>query len=130
MGASGEAGVRMLLYHGNSGSRAVRHRRRQGLPEGRQHLSLPRSVAAPVDDFVRAWQREGDACWALADGAFVAGKELFASLIGADASEIATVENTSMGLSIVASLIAPEPGSLQPASPTAAIRHRAGQLPQ
>ena len=57
-------------------------------------------MAAAVDDFVRAWQREGDACWALADGAFVAGKELFASLIGADAGGIATVENTSVGLSI------------------------------
>ena len=36
---------------------------------------------------------------------------LFAGLIGARPTEIATIENTSMGLSIAASLIAPQPGS-------------------
>ena len=70
-----------------------------------------RSVAAAVDDFVGLWRREGDACWDLAESAFQEGKALFAKLIGADSGEIATIENTSMGLSIAASLIAPPPGS-------------------
>ena len=69
------------------------------------------SVAAAVDDFISVWRREGDACWGLADGAFEEGKTLFAGLIGAQFGEIATIENTSMGLSIAASLIAPQPGS-------------------
>jgi cysteine desulfurase/selenocysteine lyase len=69
------------------------------------------SVADAVDAFVSTWRREGDACWNLADNAFVEGKALFAGLIGADSGEIATIENTSMGLSIAASLIAPAPGS-------------------
>ena len=69
------------------------------------------SVAEAVDEFVSLWRREGDACWALADHAFVEGKNLFSKLIGADADEIATIENTSMGLSIAASLIAPQPGT-------------------
>ena len=69
------------------------------------------SVAAAVDDFVNVWRREGDACWALVESAFEEGKALFAKLIGADSGEIATIENTSMGLSIAASLIAPPPGS-------------------
>ncbi len=70
-----------------------------------------RCVNEAVDEFVNLWRREGDACWGLADNAFVEGKRLFARLIGADAGEIATIENTSMGLSIAASLIAPQPGS-------------------
>ena len=69
------------------------------------------SVAAAVDDFVNVWRREGDACWGLVESAFEEGKALFAKLIGADSGEIATIENTSMGLSIAASLIAPPPGS-------------------
>jgi cysteine desulfurase/selenocysteine lyase len=69
------------------------------------------SVADAVDDFVALWRREGDACWGLAENAFEEGKALFAKLIGADVGEIATIENTSMGLSIAASLIAPRPGS-------------------
>jgi selenocysteine lyase/cysteine desulfurase len=70
-----------------------------------------RSVAAAVDDFVGVWRKQGDACWNLAENAFQEGKALFAKLIGADSGEIATIENTSMGLSIAASLIAPPPGS-------------------
>jgi len=69
------------------------------------------NLAAAIDDFVQLWRREGAACWDLVDGAFQEGKTLFAKLIGADAGEIATIENTSMGLSIAASLIAPPPGS-------------------
>ena len=69
------------------------------------------SVAAAVDDFVNVWRQEGDACWGLVESAFEEGKALFAKLIGADSGEIATIENTSMGLSIAASLIAPPPGS-------------------
>ncbi len=69
------------------------------------------SVAAAIDDFVALWRQEGDACWGLAENAFEEGKALFAKLIDADAGEIATIENTSMGLSIAASLIAPQPGS-------------------
>ena len=69
------------------------------------------SVAAAVDDFVSLWRREGDACWGLAESAFDESRSLFAKLIGADSGEIATIENTSMGLSIAASLIAPPPGS-------------------
>ena len=68
-------------------------------------------MAEAVDDFVSLWKREGDACWGLAEHAFEEGKALFAKLIGADSGEIATIENTSMGLSIAASLIAPPPGS-------------------
>ena len=68
------------------------------------------SVAAAIEEFVQLWRREGDACWNLVES-FHDGKNLFATLIGADLSEIATIENTSMGLSIAASLIAPPPGS-------------------
>ena len=70
-----------------------------------------RSVAAAVDEFVDLWRRQGDACWELAENAFQESKALFAKLVGADCGEIATIENTSMGLSIAASLIAPPPGS-------------------
>ena len=69
------------------------------------------SVAAAVDEFVDLWRRRGDACWELAEDAFQESKTLFAKLVGADCGEIATIENTSMGLSIAASLIAPPPGS-------------------
>ena len=70
-----------------------------------------RSVAEAVMDFLSVWRREGDACWDLADRAFEEGKTLFAKLVGASPDEIATIENTSMGLNMAASLINPMPGT-------------------
>ena len=71
----------------------------------------PRSVGKAMRDFLDVWHSGGDQCWGLAQAAFEKGKALFAGLIGARSTEIATIENTSMGLSIAASLIAPRPGS-------------------
>jgi cysteine desulfurase / selenocysteine lyase len=71
----------------------------------------PRFVAGAMREFLGVWQSRGDGCWDLAQAAFEEGKRLFAGLIGARPAEIATIENTSMGLSIAASLIAPPPGS-------------------
>ena len=69
-----------------------------------------RSVAEAVAGFMAVWQGDGDECWKLAEEAFEEGKALFAGLVGADPGEIATVENTSMGISMAASLIAPQAG--------------------
>lgn len=71
----------------------------------------PRPVGQAMREFLQVWQSEGDRCWGLAQAAFEQSKALFAALIGARPAEIATIENTSMGLSIAASLIAPQPGS-------------------
>ena len=71
----------------------------------------PRSVAQAVNAFTSIWQSGGDACWTLAEAAFEEGKVLFAELVGAEPGEIATVENTSMGISMAATLIAPGPGT-------------------
>ena len=70
-----------------------------------------RSVGEAVGRFMAVWQGNGDECWKLAEEAFEEGKALFAGLVGADPAEIATVENTSMGISMAASLIAPQPGT-------------------
>ena len=70
-----------------------------------------RPVSQAMREFLEVWQSEGDRCWGLAQAAFEESKALFAALIGARPAEIATIENTSMGLSIAASLIAPQPGS-------------------
>ena len=71
----------------------------------------PRSVRAAMSEFLDLWACRGDACWERADSAFGTGKQIFAKLINADPAELATVENTSMGLSIAAHLIDPKPGS-------------------
>ncbi len=71
----------------------------------------PRPVSQAMRDFLDVWQSDGDRCWGLAQAAFEESKALFAGLIGARPAEIATIENTSMGVSIAASLIAPPPGS-------------------
>ncbi len=70
-----------------------------------------RSVSEAVAHFMGVWQSGGDACWKLAEEAFEDGKALFAGLVGADPGQIATVENTSMGISMAASLIAPQAGT-------------------
>ena len=62
-------------------------------------------------EFLNVWSRGGDESWALAETAFEESKRLFAGLIGASPAGIATIENTSMGLSMAAALIAPRPGS-------------------
>jgi selenocysteine lyase/cysteine desulfurase len=71
----------------------------------------PREAALAVEDFLDVWRRKGDACWTTADDAFNEAKSLFGKLINADPNNIATIENTSMGLSIAAGLIAPRRGA-------------------
>ncbi len=73
--------------------------------------ACPQSVDEAIRRFLEVWRSGGDSCWALAEAAFEESRESFAKLIGAGAAEVATIENTSMGLSIAASLIAPRPGS-------------------
>ncbi len=70
-----------------------------------------RPVGQAMREFLEVWQSGGDQCWELAQAAFEHGKALFADLVGARPTEIATIENTSMGLSIAASLIDPPPSS-------------------
>jgi len=70
-----------------------------------------RPVAQAMREFLDVWSRGGDQCWALAEAAFAESKRLFAGLIGASPADIATIENTSMGLSMAAALIAPRTGS-------------------
>ncbi|MDP6107789.1 MAG: aminotransferase class V-fold PLP-dependent enzyme [Candidatus Brocadiia bacterium] len=70
-----------------------------------------RAPGQAMRDFLEVWQTRGDACWDVAEAAFEEGKLRFARLIGAAPEELATIENTSMGLSMAAALIAPQPGS-------------------
>ena len=70
-----------------------------------------RSVGQAMREFLGVWQRGGDACWDIAQTAFEEGKKRFARLIGAAPQELATIENTSMGLSMAAGHIAPQSGS-------------------
>jgi selenocysteine lyase/cysteine desulfurase len=103
-------------------------------------------VGQAMREFLEVWQSSGDLCWELAQAAFEQGKALFAALIGARPTEITTIENTSMGLSIAASLVAPQPGSnvvvdefthpsnvypwmVRPGVEIRCARARAGQVP-
>ena len=70
-----------------------------------------RAVVQAMRDFLAVWQTGGDACWEVAEAAFEEGKQRFARAIGTAPGELATIENTSMGLSMAAALIAPQPGS-------------------
>ncbi len=70
--------------------------------------------ALPVQDsveaFVDRW-RKGDACWQPYEAAFEGAIDTFARLINAPAGSVCTLENTSMGISMAAQLIAPPPSS-------------------
>ena len=70
-----------------------------------------RCVREAMESFLRVWAQEGDRCWELATLAYENARQRFARLIGARPGELATCENTSMGLSLAAALVAPQPGS-------------------
>ncbi|MCY3673120.1 MAG: aminotransferase class V-fold PLP-dependent enzyme [Alphaproteobacteria bacterium] len=67
-------------------------------------------VQEGIERFVRKWRR-GDACWPAYEAAFEGAVRTFANLINAPAGSVCTLENTSMGISMAAQLIAPPPGS-------------------
>ncbi len=71
----------------------------------------PNVVASAMQQFIAVWRDSGDHCWDHAEDAFLKGKSIFAGLIGTDPSQLTTIENTSMGLSMAAYLTDPLPGS-------------------
>ncbi|MEM3536390.1 MAG: aminotransferase class V-fold PLP-dependent enzyme [Candidatus Bathyarchaeia archaeon] len=71
------------------------------------HSPFPKPVADAVRRFADDFSNFGDASTELSD----CGKSLFAKLIGAKPEEIATIENTSVGMNIAANVLHYPPGS-------------------
>ena len=101
----------MLTYEGLSVRRQFEMVDEQVYLRTGNICACAQSVDEAIRRFLEVWRSGGDACWALAEAAFEESRESFAKIIGAAPAELATIENTSMGLSIVAGLIAPQSGT-------------------
>jgi selenocysteine lyase/cysteine desulfurase len=66
-------------------------------------------VSEAMSTHLKEWLDNGD-CWEEWNGRFEDAKRIFASIINAKQSEIASIPNTSTGIGLVANMIDPKPG--------------------